>query len=160
MLFSLRFFLLQAFSIIFLTACVTTPADFEEPSVSVTSFLPKRSASLTPQFVIVLHITNPNREALELEGMSYTIHLDGNKVMSGVSNELPTIEPYGEADVILNANADLLGGIQLLSGIMAENKEHIEYEFNARLDVGTFMPRVEISKRGTFYERADGTIRF
>lgn len=160
MLYPVRFFSIFLVCIFFVTACVTTPADFEEPSVSVTSFLPKPSASLTPQFVIVLHITNPNREPLELEGMSYTIHLDGNKVMSGVSNELPTIEPYGEADVILNANADLLGGIQLLNGLMTERKEHIEYEFIAKLDVGLFMPRIEISKTGIFNEKANGAIKF
>lgn len=43
-----------------------------------------------PRFEIVLHITNPNRDPLELEGISYTIHLEGNKVMSGVANDLPT----------------------------------------------------------------------
>ena len=148
MLYSTRLFLIQAVIILFLTACVTAPSDFEEPSVSVTSFTPVSSASISPQFEIVLHITNPNREPLALEGMSYTIHLDGNKVMSGVANDLPTIEPYGEADVKLNATANLLGSFQLITGLMNENKEHIEYKFNAKLDVGVFKPRIEVSKKG------------
>jgi LEA14-like dessication related protein len=148
MLYSSRYFLIQAITILFLSACVSTPSNFEEPSVSVTSFTPKNSASISPQFVIVLHITNPNREPLTLEGISYTIHLDGNKVMSGVANDLPTIEPYGETEVTLNATTDLLGGFQLITGLMNENKEHIEYEFNAKLDVGIFKPRIEVSKKG------------
>lgn len=149
MLDTIRFYLLQAFFILFLSACATIPDDFEEPSVSVTSFAPKTSAGITPQFEIILHITNPNREPLELEGMSYTIHLDGNKVMSGVSNDLPIIEPYGEADVTLNATANLLGGFQLITGIMNQSKEHIDYEFKARLDIGAFMPRIAVVKKGT-----------
>jgi len=62
--------------------------------------------------------------------------------------------------VVLNATADLLGGFQLLTGLMAENKQQIEYEFNAKLDVGVFMPRIEVSKKGVFYDKADGAIKF
>ncbi len=149
MLYSIRLFFIQAVAILFLSACATTSSDFEQPSVSVTSFTPKSTTGITPQFEIILHITNPNREPLALEGLSYSISLDGNKVMSGVANDLPTIEPYGETDIKLNASADLLGGFQLITGLMNENKEHIEYEFNAKLDVGVFKPRIEVSKKGT-----------
>ena len=79
MLYSIRLFLIVAVCIVFITACVTTPTDFEEPSVSVTSFKPKISTNISPQFEIVLHVTNPNREPLQLEGMSYTIQLEGIK---------------------------------------------------------------------------------
>ena len=146
---TIRFFLLQLIFVIALVACVTIPSDFEEPGVSVTSFKPIGAAGLTPQFEIVLHITNPNREPLSLEGMSYTIHLDGTKVMSGVSNDLPTIAAYGEADVTLNATASIMGGFKVLTGMMNEQKENIEYEFKAKLDVGTFMPRIDVVKKGT-----------
>ena len=149
MFYSIRLYSIQAVIILFLTACVSTPSDFEEPSVTVTSFNSKTTTSVSPQFEIVLHITNPNREPLELEGISYTIHLEGNKIISGVANDLPTIEPYGEAEVKLNATANLLAGFQLLTGLMSEHKEHIEYEFIARLDVGMFRPRIEVSKKGT-----------
>ena len=145
---TVRFFLIQVV-FLFLSACASIPSDFEEPNVSVTSFIPKNSAGITPQFEIILHITNPNREPLALQGMSYSIYLDGNKVMSGVSNDLPTIEPYGEAEVTLNATANLLGGFKLLTSLMNEYKEHVEYEFKAKLDVGLFMPRIDVIKKGT-----------
>lgn len=148
MIYYIRLFLISAVTISSLTACVTTPSDFEEPSLSVISFAPINSGSISPRFEIVLHITNPNRDPLELEGISYTIHLEGNKVMSGVANDLPTIEPYGEADVKLEATTNLFGGFQLLTGLMNEHKEHIEYEFNAKLDLGTFKPLIRVNKKG------------
>ena len=148
MIYYIRLFLISAATISSLTACVTTPSDFEEPSLSVISFAPINSDSISPRFEIVLHITNPNRDPLELEGISYTIHLEGNKVMSGVANNLPTIEPYGEADVTLEATTNLFGGFQLLTGLMNEHKEHIEYEFNAKLDLGTFKPMIRVNKKG------------
>lgn len=146
---TIKLFLLSVFFVLTLNACATMPDDFEEPSVSVTSLTPKNSAGITPQFEIILRISNPNREPLTLEGMSYTIRLDGNKVMSGVANDLPTIEPYGEAEVTLHATADLLGSFQLITGMMNQAKEHIDYEFKAKLDIGAFMPRIDVIKKGT-----------
>jgi LEA14-like dessication related protein len=148
MIYYVRLFLIAAVSISSLTACVTTPSDFEEPSLTVTSFTPKNSDSISPRFEIVLHITNPNRDPLELVGISYTIELEGNKVMSGVANDLPTIEPYGETDVKLEATVNLFGGFQVLTGLMHEHKEHIEYEFNAKLDIGAFKPMIRVTQKG------------
>lgn len=97
---------------------------------------------------MVLLMTNPNREPLTLEGVSCSIHLVGNKLMSGAANDLPTIELYGEAYVKLNATVNLPGSFQLITGLINEDKEPIESEFNARLDVGSFKPRIEVSKKG------------
>jgi len=146
----IRIYLLHLVFVLFLAGCVSMPSDFEEPSVSVTSFTPKSTASISPQFEIVVHITNPNREPLALQGMSYTIYLEGNKIMSGVASDLPTIKPYGEADVKVNATTNLLGGFRALTGLMKDQKQQVEYEFKARLDVGRFMPRIEVSKKGVF----------
>lgn len=140
--------LFAALCVTLLTACVSLPDVFEKPEVTVTSFTPIASDSLTPRFKIVLHVTNPNREPLGLEGMSYNIHLEGNKVMSGVANDLPTIEPYGEADVTLDARVNLLSGFNLLTGMMNQYKENIAYEFNAKLDAGTFIPTIHVNKKG------------
>ena len=131
-----------------LNACTSMPSDFEEPSVTVTSFTPVPSSSMSPEFDIILHVTNPNREPLELEGMSYTVHLDGNKVLSGVSNNLPVIPAYGEADVNLKATANLFGSLQLLTGLMNQSKDNMVYEFNAKLDAGTFIPNIIVNKKG------------
>ncbi len=54
MLYSIRLFFIQAVAILFLSACATTSSDFEQPSVSVTSFTPKSTTGITPQFEIIL----------------------------------------------------------------------------------------------------------
>ena len=145
----IHFFLWQAIFIFLLSACASTPSDFDDPEVSVISFKPQKSAGLTPNFEIILQITNPNREPLEIEGMSYSISLAGNKVMSGVANDLPTIEPYDKAEVTLNATADLFGSIKLLTGLMENKNKNIEYEFKAKIDVGIFRPSIRVVKQGT-----------
>jgi LEA14-like dessication related protein len=97
-----------------LSACVSLPSDFKEPGVSLVSIKPQLGNIFAPEFDIVLHVTNPNRQALEIAGLSYTIHLQGSRLVQCVANELPRIDAYGEADIRMHASADLVAGINLL----------------------------------------------
>jgi LEA14-like dessication related protein len=72
----------------------------EAPVVSIQSFRILSQQSITPSFEIVLSVINPNREAMELEGIYYTIAVEGYEVLAGVSGELPVVEPYGQAEFI------------------------------------------------------------
>ncbi len=150
MIHTIRFALFLILTIVSLAGCVTVPSDFEQPRVAVTSFKSLNRANLTPEFEIVLRVTNPNRTPLKVEGMSYAIDLDGNEVMTGVSNTLPTIPAYGEGEVKLHAIASLMGGFKVLTGMMNQYKDQVEYAFRAKLDVGAFTPSIRVSKQGVF----------
>ncbi len=132
-----------------LGGCVTLPADFKEPGVTLRSVTPRLGNGITPEFDIVLQVTNPNRKALDIEGLSYTIHLEGNKVMDGVANDLPKIAPYDKADITIHATADLFGGFGLLMGLLAAPGDPVDFELNAEIDVGTFYPMIKVRKIGT-----------
>jgi len=97
----------------------------------------------------VLRVTNPNRVALEIAGLNYSIDLQGIKLIQGVASELPKIAAYSEADVRLNATADLAVGLSLLQEIMLNPGNPLEFELNADLDLGTFYPMVRIQRRGS-----------
>ncbi len=131
-----------------LTGCATIPTDFVQPGVAVVSVTPGDWNSFSPEFEIVLRVTNPNRTPLKVAGLSYTIHLEGNKVIEGVAGELPKIAAYGEENVTLHATADLFGGLNLLAGLLAAPSDQIEFEFNAQIDVGAFYPMINIKKTG------------
>jgi LEA14-like dessication related protein len=135
--------------VFFLTSgCATLPSDFKEPGVSLVSVTPRILNGVAPEFDIVLRVTNPNRSALDIVGLSYTIHLVGNKVIEGAANDLPKVAAYGEAEVKLSATADLFGGLQVLSGFLANPTKPVDFEFNAQIDVGTFYPMININKTG------------
>lgn len=131
-----------------LAGCAGLPTDFERPSLTVSSIAFRNSGSMTPQFDIKLHITNPNRTALNLVGMSYDVLVEGNKVVSGVSNDMPTVEAYGEADVMISAAVNLFGSMRLLNELMNQNPDQIDYEFDAKLDIGGRFSRININEFG------------
>ncbi len=134
--------------ILLLSGCAAMQSDFEKPTVTVNSLRALPSQGMAPRFQIGLHVTNPNRKALTLEGISYTVSLEGRKLLNGVANDLPVVPAYGEADFTVTATADLLNGFRLLTDLLQTRRETFGYELNARLDLGTYYPFVNISEKG------------
>jgi len=132
-----------------LAGCVSVPADFKQPGVSVVAVKPRVINSMTPEFDILLRITNPNRKALEIAGLSYEVRLAGTKVIAGVARDLPRIEAYGEAEVVLRAHADLLGSLGVLSRLMDDPGAPLDYEFSAEIDLGAFYPTLRVERAGS-----------
>ncbi|MGE4579247.1 MAG: LEA type 2 family protein [Desulfuromonadales bacterium] len=136
-------------AVFYLGGCATVlDPGFESPTVGIRSFRVIPSPSLAPQFEIGLHIVNPNRTPLKLEGIVYTIKLEGQRVLMGVANDLPEIGSYGEGDVTLNASADLLSSINLFASLMQQPQDTFSYELEATLDIGRFRPRLQVQEKG------------
>lgn len=131
-----------------LSACVGMRPGFETPTVTVKSVRAMPSESALPDFEIVLHVLNPNNEALKLAGVSYTVSLAGHDVVKGVGNDLPVVEGYGAADLTLTASTNLFAGIGLLRDLMTKSGDTIEYEFEAKLDPGPLSPSIRVKDAG------------
>ena len=135
----------------FISGCaVMTDPHFESPVVSLSSFRMLPQTESGPKFEIGLHIINPNRTELDFEGIYYTITVEGYDVIAGVSNNLPIVEPYGEADILLEASVDLIKSIRLISSLMQQPRNSFKYSFSAKLDPGGLNPRVTIRENGEF----------
>lgn len=136
-----------------LSGCAGMQTGYDPPSVSLTSFRFIPGDSIVPKFEVGLRIINPNRDTLELEGLFYSITIENNKIISGVANDLPIIEGYGEEDVLLEAMVDVVGGAKLLQSLVHSQKSSIDYGFNAKLDLGSSQPPLRISEKGEFSMR-------
>ena len=134
--------------ILLISACANLTPGFEEPSVEVTSIRLQNTGALTPAFDIALRMTNPNRDALRIDGLTYTLYLAGNKLVSGVTADIARIPGYGETTVNLRATLSLLGGLGLLNRLMNEYQQSIDYELVTGIDVGRFYPKITIRQQG------------
>lgn len=136
---------------IFLAACAGLTPNYEKPQVNVTSFtLAPDSSGLAPRFNIGLQVINPNRTALPLVGMNYSVEVEGNRILSGAEPNLPRIEGYSSADIVIQASPDLFGSARLLNQLLSGQRDELSYLFKARLDVGTLMPYINIEEEGSF----------
>lgn len=131
-----------------LAGCATIDPDYEPPSVTVSSVRAIPVPGGLPNFEVGLRVLNPNATPLELRGMSFSISLDGHKVIRGVGNELPVIEPYGAGDFKVTASANILAGIRFISGLANAAGDSVDYELKAKLDVGALRPAIRIRDSG------------
>ena len=133
-----------------LPACATLNPDYEEPSVTMTSFRAIPAEGVMPTFEIGLRIINPNPAPLNLEGVVYSISLQGHELIKGVGKDYPQIEGYSQGDITLIASASLLKGIQFITGVVKNQDEPLTYEFRAKLDLAGLYPSLKISETGSF----------
>ena len=131
------------------TGCAGFGPGREPPTVSVQSFraVPGPAAGL-PAFEIGLIVLNPNPEPLRLQGVAYSIRLDGQPLLDGVSNDMPVIEGYGQGTVTLNAAVNVLGGIRLVNSLMRSPRQTFDYEFTAKLDPVGFSRNIRVTQYG------------
>lgn len=131
-----------------LSSCGDIRPDAELPVVNVSYFKPLPSEGLAPVFEIGLHIVNPSATTLNIIGASYTIKLDGQRVLVGVANDLPAIGPYAEGDAVIRASADMVGSFLLITKLLREKQETIHYEFSASLNVAGLRRDIKAVKKG------------
>ncbi len=131
-----------------LQGCSGLRPGYEKPTVTVNSFRALPSDGALPNFEIGLHVINPNREALNVRGMSYTVRVAGHELIKGVANDLPVIEAYGEGDIKVTAAANLFAGVRLVTDLMRGTQDSFDYDLEAKLDVGRFLPPLTIRDSG------------
>ena len=140
--------LLLAALVVGAAACQTIPPDLREPGVRLQSITPRASGGGLPAFEILLEVSNPNRVALEAEGMTYSLSLQDYRVIDGVAADLPRIPAYETREVRILARANLFGGLGLLNELLAAPAEPIRYRFDAEIDVGTLYPMLRVRREG------------
>jgi len=139
---------LLAVLVAMLVGCASLPSDLDPPKVSLESFRSLPAASGLPRFEIKLRVINPNKQPLDIAGISYSIELLDREVITGVANDIPAIEGYGEGVVTLEAGLQLLEILQLMTGLGASRSDPLAYRFAAKIEFNGFMPTQRVQERG------------
>tara|TARA_R110000823_G_scaffold130015_28_gene258214 strand:+ start:899 stop:1288 length:390 start_codon:yes stop_codon:yes gene_type:complete len=120
----------------------------DPPQVSLESLRVLPGTQGAPRFEIKLRIANPNTQALDIVGISYSIALLDRKLISGVTNEIPRIEGYSEEIITLEAGLQLIELLRLLASLGASSSEPINYDFSAKIDFNGLMPTQRLKESG------------
>ncbi len=132
----------------FFLGCAGLQPNVPDPTVSISSFKVVPSNSIAPRFEINLRVVNTSRSALDIDGIVYTVELQGNRVLTGVAKNLPTIEAYSEGNVTILGSADLFGSFGLLRDMMKQQGKSMSYEVDVSIDTGSFYPIIHTTKKG------------
>jgi LEA14-like dessication related protein len=124
-------------------------SSYERPQVNVTSVNLGEGDNGLPVFRIGVQVVNPGSIDLALSGMSYSLELDGTRVLSGATADLPRIPAYGSGSFEIEATPDLVGGARVLSALIRGSRDELEFTFRARVDVSGFARDIRITESGT-----------
>ncbi len=136
------------FCLVLLSGCASITPQLDPPKVSIESFKSLPSQAGTPRFEIKLRVANPNKQTLDIAGISYSVELLGKEVISGVTNDVPVIEGYSEEIVTLEAGLQLFQLLRLLSAMGRTQADTLDYRFSAKIDFNGFIPTQRIEETG------------
>ncbi len=136
--------------ILFLSSCAVMSPKFENPKVKVAALkmLPAQGFVSQP-IEITLLITNPNASDLKLRGISYTVGLEDFDLLSGVSNNLPTLTAYQETPVKVVVTANILQVVKFIQHLSSKGTmDAVNYNFDAKLDFSALLPSLHVKENG------------
>ena len=81
-----------------------------------------------------VRVFNPNEKAVTIQGVDYTLHLEGIKVFSGRNNLSKTIEPQEYGFLSLRVSSAYWNIIQLLNGL--PDKTDVAFSMQGSIRVG------------------------
>lgn len=132
-----------------LSGCASLTSEMDPPTVTVESFRNLPSQDIGPRFEIKLRVANPNKQTLDIVGISYTIDVMDKELISGVTNEVPVIEPYSEEVVTLEAGIHMFSVLRLLAGLGKSSADTLDYRFAAKIDFRGFIPTQRVEETGS-----------
>jgi len=131
-----------------LVGCVSFTPEIDPPKVSLLSLRSLTEEGGSPRFEIRLRVINPNKETLDIAGISYSIELLGRELIAGVANDVPPIAGYGEGIVTLDAGLQLLELLRLMASLGTDRSEPLVYRFSAKIDFNGFTPTQRLEDSG------------
>lgn len=135
--------------LLLLCACANLNPEFDPPRVTVESVRSLPGQETAPRFEIQLRIANPNKQSLDIAGISYTVALLGREVVSGVTNDIPEIFGYTEEVVTLEAGINLFQLLRLLAELGKSDTDALDYTFAAKIDFNGFIPTQRVQEEGS-----------
>lgn len=131
-----------------MAGCAGLGAPSDPPRVSLVSLRGVPGEGGAPRFEIRLRVQNPNKQALDIVGIAYSIEVMGRELVTGVTSEVPVIPAYGEEVVTLIADLQLFQLLRLLASVGSEQAEALDYRFKAKIDFAGLVPTQHIEEKG------------
>lgn len=127
-------------------------ADLQTPAVMLSDIRPSgRMTVFEQRYDIALRIQNPNQMDLPLDGLSYTVALNGQDFARGVSHDRQTVPALGETVMHVMVSSNAMDWIRQIAEIQAHPDMNPSYKVSGTLYVrgynNTPMP---FSQSGTF----------
>ena len=119
----------------------------ESPEVSVVNLVPEASSGFEQRFQVDLRITNPNERPLEVDGLRFTLDVNGERLARGQTGDSVSVPRLGDAVISVHATTTLLDVLRQVWA--AQAAKGVSYRVEGRVFLkGLFPPHIDFEHEG------------
>ncbi|MAT51834.1 MAG: hypothetical protein CMK32_11695 [Porticoccaceae bacterium] len=130
-----------------LVGCAGAPP-LQEPEIRFVSLRPVIGDAGEQRFVVTLDVVNPNEQALNLKGVYYAVRLQGHKVASGVTDDVPVIGGFSETRIQLVGSVDVANSLRAALSVMESPSSKVHYDLELRLSIESWPFPLRLREEG------------
>ncbi|MDE1461989.1 LEA type 2 family protein [Spartinivicinus poritis] len=142
-----RYIIISTFTL-WLAGCATLAPNYEKPKIHITSIQVLEPDGFTQKFSVGLRLINPNSTSLQLSGMFYSISLEGFEVISGVTNQIPSVPGYSSTDFTVETSTNLINSIRFINDVLQHPKKQLNYELKAKMQGSNLFSSTTVVETG------------
>lgn len=130
----------------FMTACANM-AHRDPVEVYVVGVEPLQGQGLELRMLVKLRVQNPNDTAIQYDGVSIAMEVEGRTFASGVSDASGAVPRFGESVINVPVSISALRALRGAAAIAGANPEKIDYELKGKL-AGPIFKSVRFTSKG------------
>ena len=130
-------------------ACSAFGPKLEVPRLSLVSVAMTSADIFNQQFVVRVHVQNPNDRELPVTGIDYELFLEGDAFAEGVSNQPFTVPALGETEFDMTIRTNFVSSLGRLVSRL-NGREQVSYAVEGKVfaDVG-MVKKIPFRESGT-----------
>jgi LEA14-like dessication related protein len=121
-----------AVALLLLAGCSAFGPKIEAPKLTLLNVGMTSADIFSQQFLVKMHVQNPNDRELPIKGIDYKLFLGGDSFADGMSNAPFTVPALGETDFEMTVRTNFISSLgRLVSRLNGATK--IEYTFEGKV---------------------------
>lgn len=133
-----------------LAACNALGPKIEVPQLTLVRVAMTSADIFNQQFMVRMHVENPNDRELPVRGIDYKLFLEGDSFAEGVSNKPFTVPAKGETEFDMIVRTNFVSGVARLMSRL-NGRDQVQYVFE-----GKVLTDISMAKKIPFQE--SGTV--
>ena len=115
-----------------LAACSALGPKIEVPQVTLVRVAMTSADIFNQQFMVRMHVENPNDRELPVRGIDYKLFLEGDSFAEGVSNKPFTVPAKGETEFDMIVRTNFVSGVARLMSRL-NGRQQVQYVFEGKV---------------------------
>ena len=130
-----------------LAGCAGLQSRQEAPRVTLVGIKVIEIGLLEQRFGLTLRVQNPDRAALDIDGISFTVEINGKSFAQGVGASEVRVPGFGETLLTVRASSTLLDIVEQLRDLEQRNAP-VDYRIHGSISQRGSLLRLPFEQRG------------